>query len=288
MWIDAHIHIYDITREGLSWPSAAEPGLYRKIDPEEFLSIATPCGIKRAIVIECAKEIENNIWTLEVLKNAPEICAVTGHINPCASDFEKVYERYAAYPKFRGLRIGSWSSLVDPERIAKNIAYLAGKRANVIDLLGRWNDIACMEEVIAQNPGVSFVINHMAGCPMDGNPPPADYVTFLSQMARYENVYMKVSGILCRSIATPPPGEVAYYAPVLEEIYDAFGQDRCLYGSDWPVITLQGSYEQAAGITTDFFRQKGPGVLDKIMGKNTERVYNITEAFQEVCSNING
>ncbi len=277
MWIDAHIHIYDVAREGVSWPSAAESDLYRKIDPDDFLTVAVPCGIKRAIAIECAKEIENNIWTLEFLKDSPAICAVTGHIDPYAPDFVKVYERYAAYPKFRGLRIGSWSSFVEPGRIAKNIAYLAGKKANVIDLLGKWSDIACMEEVIAQNQGVSFVIDHIASCPMDGNPPPVDYLAFLSQMARYENVYMKVSGILCRSISTPPPREIAYYAPVLEEIYDSFGQDRCLYGSDWPVITLKGSYETAVGITTDFFRQKGPGVLDKIMGKNTERVYNITE-----------
>lgn len=277
MWIDAHIHIYDVTRKGVSWPTSTSPALYRKIDPADFIAAAKQCGVKRAIAIECASEVENNLWTLEYLKDTPEICAVTGHINPCAHDFADVYDRYAAYPKFRGIRIGSWSSCSDIDLMSKNIAYLADKRANVIDLLGKWNDLAQMEELIARNPGISFVINHIAGCPIEGKTPPADYLAFLRQMAAYKNVYMKVSGIIFRTEVIPVPLDGMYYAPVLEEIYNAFGQDRCLYGSDWPVITIKGDYETNINIITDFFRQYGNRVLEKVMGENTARIYRITE-----------
>ena len=99
MWIDAHIHIYDVSREGVFWPTPANRVLYRKISSADFVAAAGGCGVSRAIAVECASEVENNIWTFESLKDVPEICAVTGHINPCSDRFSDIYS------KFRGIRM---------------------------------------------------------------------------------------------------------------------------------------------------------------------------------------
>jgi predicted TIM-barrel fold metal-dependent hydrolase len=277
MWIDAHIHIYDVTREGVSWPTPASPVLYRKISPADFAATAVGCGVNRAIAVECASEVENNIWTFEYLKDASEICAVTGHINPCSDSFPDIYDRYAAYPKFRGIRIGSWSGCSDREKMDKNIGYLEGKLANVVDLLGKWTDLAQMETLIAGHPDISFVINHIASCPIEGSTPPADYLAFLERMARYENVSMKVSGIIYRTQVIPVPRTLEFYVPVLRSIYEAFGEDRCLYGSDWPVITIKGDYETNFHIVSEFFSRYGRETLEKAMGRNAARIYRITE-----------
>ena len=101
MWIDAHIHIYDITRTGISWPTAKEPAIYRTIGPDDFTAVARPHGVGQAIAIECAARIEDNLWTMDAVKDRPEIAAVTGFIDPGSQAFCDVYDRYASYEKFR-------------------------------------------------------------------------------------------------------------------------------------------------------------------------------------------
>lgn len=275
MWIDAHIHIYDVSRKGVSWPSPTDSILYRKITPADFTAAAQSSGIKRAVAIECASEIENNLWTLEYLKDAPEICAVTGHIDPLSPNFPDIYDQYAAYPKFRGIRIGSCSGIRDREQLNRNIGYLEGKHANVVDILADWTDLVQMERLIADHPRISFVIDHIAFCPVDGNKPPAGFPAFLKQTSGYENVYMKISGIIFRTQTIPVPLQPSLYAPVLDLIYDAFGEDRCLYGSDWPVITLKGDYEMNWKVVANYFNRFGNSVLDKVMGANTAKVYKV-------------
>ncbi len=277
MWIDSHIHIYDVSREGVSWPTPANPTLYRNITPEDFIAAASEFGINRAIAIECASEIENNLWTLENLKEASEICAVTGYVEPCSENFKEVYDQYAAYPKFRGIRIGSWSGYENNALMDKNIGYLEGKQANVVDILGIWSDIIKMEGIIGNHPGISFVIDHIAGYTIEDKEVSPDYLSFLHRMSEYKNVYMKVSGLLHRTEVEPIPSDVAFYAPVLDSIYNAFGEDRCIYGSDWPVISVKGSYEINLNIILGYFSQFGTKVLDKVMGRNAASVYKISE-----------
>lgn len=273
MWIDAHIHIYDITRKGVSWPTAKEPALYRTVGPDDFLAVAAPCGVSQAIAIECAAALEDNLWTMDSVKDRPEIAAVTGHIDPCSEKFHDLYDRYTTYKKFRGIRIGSWSPCTDLERLTRNIAYLSGKKANVVDLLGHWHDLAKMEALVHACPGVSFVIDHLAGCLIDGGPPSADYVTFLRQMAACQNVFMKTSGLVFRTSVLPVADNVDYYVPVLKSVVLAFGIERCIYGSDWPVISIKSDYQTNLQITMDFFSRYGSQALEQVMGLNAARIY---------------
>ena len=134
-----------------------------------------------------------------------------------------------------------------------------------------------MESLAAACTDVSFVIDHLAGCSIDGASPSDEYVAFLKRMAACPNVCMKVSGLVFRASRLPVPADSAYYAPVIDRIVQAFGLERCLYGSDWPVISIKSDYQTNLQITTDYFMQYGSKALDQVMGLNAARIYKLNK-----------
>ncbi|NLM76915.1 MAG: amidohydrolase, partial [Ruminococcaceae bacterium] len=279
--IDTHIHLYDVFRAGVSWPTRATPKLFRKVLPVDFLQAAAASGVNRAVVVECAKEVENNIWTFELTRYVPEIAAVIGFIDPGSARFPEIYDQYSTYEKFRGIRIGSWTNMPEPGVLDDNLSYMEAKQANVVEILGSWKNLPDLPRLIAAHPDVTFILNHLAGYVIDGGEPEPDYIRFLASVSRLENACMKVSGVIARPDSTPVPLDPPFYEPVLRQVYQAFGEDRCLYGSDWPVITLKGDYAAQYQIIHGFFSQYGKRVLDKAMARNAIRVYKLQEADKE-------
>ena len=84
-----------------------------------------------------------------------------------------------------------------------------------------------------------------------------------------------MSGIFQRSGRMPAPKELAYYAPIFEVVYEAFGEDRVIYGSNWPVTDRGGEYREQLAIIHDYFAPKGRAVLEKLFWKNAAAFYGV-------------
>jgi predicted TIM-barrel fold metal-dependent hydrolase len=272
MKIDAHIHLYDPSVHDYGWPPP-DWKIHRQVEPNDFRNVAEPLGVNRAVVVACSTDPGQLEYVLRTHHDDPSVAAVIGASAPNNPDFISQYDRFSAYPKFRGFRFHCMEA--PGEQAVRNIAHLAGKSANVMEFLGDVQGVASMRGLVAAHPDVTFVIEHFARVRTDAVTASRDFVQLLDDMAGFEHVCLKTSALLPLAADTPAPTDPARYTPILEAAWQAFGEGRCLYGSDWPLLEMKGEYATAVQATEAFFSAKSADVLDKVMRRNAMRVYNL-------------
>ena len=279
MIIDTHTHFYDPTRpEGVPWPNPNDELLYRTVMPDDYKKLAVPEGVTGTVVVEASRWVEDNQWILELATNEPLIVGFVGNLNPNDTDFQDNLNRFSANPLFRGIRLGGGhlQSLGDTDFI-KNVEKLAEKELT-LDLLINPDALQNVPALVEHIPTMRVVINHVAGVRVDGNPPDATWISAIQESARYPNVYCKVSGLAEHSGQTPAPEDVAYYTPTIDILWKAFGEDRLIYGSNWPVSERFAQYKVVQKIVDDYFSAKGDEVKEKFFWQNAKTAYQLNVA----------
>lgn len=274
MIIDTHTHFYDPTRpEGVPWPNPNDELLYRTVMPDEYKKLTTPEGVTGTVVVEASKWLEDNQWILDLAANESFIVGFVGNLNPNDPDFENNLNRFADNTLFRGIRLGGGhlQALGDADFLA-NIEKLAEKDLS-LDLLINPDALRHVPALVEHIPTIRVVINHVAGVRVDGNPPDAAWVSAIQEAARYPHVYCKVSGLVEHTGQTPAPEDVAYYTPTIDVLWEAFGEDRLIYGSNWPVSARFAAYKVVQKIVDAYFTAKGDEVKEKFFWKNAKTAY---------------
>ena len=108
-----------------------------------------------------------------------------------------------------------------------------------------------------------------------GKPPPADWLSGMRSVVRRENVYCKVSGLVEGTGRTDgtAPHDAQFYTPVLDAVWEAFGENRLIYGSNWPVSERFAALATVQKIVHDYFGAKGRTRLEKVFGGNANAAY---------------
>ncbi len=274
MIIDTHTHFYDPTRpEGVPWPNPNDELLYRTVMPDDYKKLAVPEGVTGTVVVEASRWVEDNQWILDLAANEPFIVGFVGNLSPNDTDFEDNLNKFSANPLFRGIRLGGglMQSLSDAN-LVKNIEKLAEKELT-LDLLINPEALKHLPALVEHIPTMRVVINHIAGVRVDGNPPDAAWVSAIQEAARYPKVYCKVSGLAEHTGQTPAPEDVAYYTPTIDVLWDAFGEDRLIYGSNWPVSERFAQYKVVQKIVDDYFSTKDDEIREKYFWQNAKEAY---------------
>ena len=276
MIIDTHTHFYDPTRpEGVPWPDPNDEVLYRRVMPEDYKALAVPEGATGTVVVEASKWLADNQWILDLAAEEPFIVGFVGHLEPTA-DFEVNLNRFSANPLFRGIRLGSGhlQSIGDPTFLA-SIERLAAK-ALTLDLLINPEALSILPTLVEHTPEMRIVINHIAGARISEAPPDAAWVSAIREVSRYPNIYCKVSGLAEHTGQIPAPTDVGYYIPTIDVLWDAFGEDRLIYGSNWPVSERFAPYKVVQQIVTAYFSAKGDVVKAKFFWQNAKAAYQLS------------
>jgi L-fuconolactonase len=254
--IDTHIHFFDTTRpqgvpygEGNPVGPIASPAVFRKA--------AARLGVVGAIEVEASPWIEDNLWVLEMSRADPIMVGVIGNLEPEKPEFHEYLDRYRKDPLFRGIRCGNlWGrSLVaavdQPEFIAgiKQLAAAdlimdtANPRADLIVACIRLTDrIPELRVMIDHLPGMQFPSDSAARNAIENN---------LRELAK-RNVYV-MGSVIARRINGQVQTDPAVYKPLLDLLWDIFGEDRMVFGSDWPNSTGNWvSYEQTLAIVRQY------------------------------------
>ncbi len=276
MIIDTHTHFYDPTRpEGVPWPNPNDEVLYRRVMPEDYKALAVPEGVTGTVVVEASKWLADNQWILDLAAAEPFIVGFVGHLEPTA-DFEDNLNRFSANPLFRGIRLGSGHlrAIGDPTFLA-SIEKLAAK-ALTLDLLINPEALSVLPTLVEHTPEMRIVINHIAGARISEEPPDAAWVSAIREVARYPNIYCKVSGLAEHTGQIPAPTDVGYYTATIDVLWDAFGEDRLIYGSNWPVSERFAPYGVVQKIVNDYFSAKGDAVKAKFFWQNAKAAYQLS------------
>jgi predicted TIM-barrel fold metal-dependent hydrolase len=101
----------------------------------------------------------------------------------------------------------------------------------------------------------------------------------LRAVSQHKNVYCKVSALYGRVKEQPAPQDIAYYTPLLDLAWECFGEDRLVFGSDWPVSETSGNYASVVKLTKAYFTSKGRSVSEKLFFRNALRFYGLGEAL---------
>ena len=273
MWTDAHIHLYDTRRTTVRWPSPEGP-FPKSVYVPDFLAQAEPCGIRRMVSVECTvggpEEVDE--WTLTLTRHDPAVAAVIACADLTSPEFPWIHGRFLRFPKYRGIRIGR----VPAEklgRLEENLEAMEATDARVVELLMGPEEIDALLPAAARHPGVRFVLDHVPGCTVGQGGQTEETRAFLRRAGACENVYLKVSSYVTRAPAKPAPEELSAYESLFAACYDAFGREKCIFGSDWPVLESRGRYETSVRVLTRWLEPLGGAVTDDIMGGNCETVY---------------
>ena len=275
--IDCHIHLFDQTRpQGAPYSAAprnTEPAL-----PPRYRKLASPLGIVGAIEVEASPWIEDNLWVLEVIQTDRIMVGTVGDLQPEKPEFKEYLDRYHKNKLFLGIRYGNlWGrSLV--EQIS-NPTFIEGLKLlqqadMVMDTANPRPDL--LEAVIRVNdkvPGLRIVIDHLPSLmeQLDAGDRPG-VERSLRELAKRPTVYVKVSAVM-RLVDGKGSTDPALYKPVLDQIFDTFGEDRLVFGSDWPNAAAVDNLPVIVKIVRDYFDAKGPAVAQKYFWKNSIAAY---------------
>ncbi|MHB8521126.1 MAG: amidohydrolase family protein [Limisphaerales bacterium] len=275
--IDTHTHFYDPTRpQGVPWPDKSEKRLYRRVRPEDYRALPQPQPVRGTVVVEASSWIEDNAWILELAARDPFIVGFVGHLEPGTDAFRGHLKRFAANRLFRGIRVGGdqLTPGLDQPQFVADLKALAAHDLE-LDVNGPPTTLPDVARLAAKIPELRMVINHVANLRVDGQAPPNDWLQGMRAAAKHRHVFCKVSGLVEGSGHSDgtAPRDVEFYRPVLDAIWDAFGEDRLVYGSNWPVSELFASLATVQGIVHAYFSAKGKSAEEKVFGKNARAAY---------------
>ncbi len=276
--IDTHIHLYDAHRaSGVDWPPASDKVLFRSVLPEHYDAICRENGITATVIVEASSRVEDNQWVLDLVQHNPQrYIALVGSL-PIGSDgFAALLERYSKDDRYVGIRMRDRPGGDDffTDAVWRDLAQLSEKSLVFDVLLANFT----LEDIITlakRLPDLKILINHVTGLTITGKAAEADWSEMVRKAAKHKNVYCKVSGIFQRSGQMPAPKKLSYYAPIFEVVYGAFGEDRIIYGSNWPVTDRGGTYAEQLAIIRAFFAPEGERVLRKLFALNAQKFYGL-------------
>ena len=277
--IDTHIHLFDTKRpQGVPWPPKDNPILFKPALPERYAGIAEPLGVVGAIEIEASPWLEDNQWVLDIAANNRIIVGTVGNLEPGKPEFRQQLDRFSKNPLFRGIRYGNlWGrnlrARLDEPAFITDLKSLASAGLG-LDTANP--DPALIEDIVRLTdkvPDLRVIIDHLPHLQLPADRTARDvYESNLRKLGQRPQVYVKVSAVLQR-INGQIPLEVNTYHPVLDHLWDVFGQDRLIYGSDWPNSDPWGTYAQVLNIVQTYFAGKGRSAEEKFFWKNSMAAY---------------
>lgn len=277
MKIDAHQHFWHYSPEEYGWIDESMQPLKRDYLPVDLESVISANGISGTVAVQARQTIRETEWLLSLAKTSPFIKGVVGWVDLCSSALDDQLGRFSEESSLVGVRHVVQDEADD--RFMLRDTFIKG-----IETLGRYNlayDILVIPkqlpaaiELVSRFPGQRFILDHIAKPPIrDQKTEP--WAERIGELASFSNVTCKVSGMVTEADWTGWKPE--HFTPYLDVIFKHFGAERTLFGSDWPVCTLAGSYTDVQNIVMSYLNDTGCTLedIDKVLGGNALKIYNL-------------
>jgi L-fuconolactonase len=277
MRIDAHHHVWDLAVRDQPW-TAELPGLHRSFDIAELRPSLLAHGIDATVVVQTITVADETPELLALAAREPLVGGVVGWVDLTAPD---VADRLAALgSQPGGSRLVGIRHQVqgepDPrwlcrDDVRRGLAAVARARL-VYDLLVVPPQLPAAVETVAALPELTFVLDH-AGKPAIASGSLAPWRSDIRALAALPNVAVKLSGLVTE--ADHATWTVDQLRPYARTVLDAFGADRVMFGSDWPVCLLAGSYDDVIAAAEVLTGRLDATEQAAVFGRTAERWYRI-------------
>ncbi len=271
--IDTHIHLFDTTRpQGVPYPSRDNAVLWKPALPKRYRELAEPLGVTGAIAVEASPWVEDNLWLLEACGTDKFMLGAIGNLEPEKPEFREYLDRYAKNPLFRGIRYGNlWGRSL--RRAVETHAFVDGAKHLAqagLSLDTANQDEELLEAVVLLSDGVPdlrIVIDHL--------PNAIEHLkddAVLREIAKRPQIYLKVSEVVQKQ-----GDDVKRYRPMLDRFWELFGEDRLMFGSDWPNWDMHVPLGESVGLVKAYMNGKSEAAAEKFFWRNSLAAYRWKE-----------
>ena len=273
--IDAHHHLWHYSERDFPWITNDMELLKRDFLPEEIAMEAAANGIDGCVVVQAQQTLDETYALLDYADRYAFLRGVVGWAPISCTTFPPILEELCRHPKLRGLR-----HVVQDEpdenfllREAFNSGIDRLARENLVyDLLIFSKHMPQAIAFVDRHPNQVFVLDHI-GKPLIAKQILSPWKEQLRDLARRENVYCKLSGLLTE--ANWKDWKMHQLQPYVDAVMEAFSPSRIMMGSDWPVCLLAGSYSRWMQLVHVWTFSLSAEEQDRILGGTATEVYRL-------------
>jgi L-fuconolactonase len=277
MTIDSHQHFWTFDSIRDSWITDKMSLIKRNFYPEDLQPTLHQNGIDACIAVQADQSLGETRFLLDLATKNDFVKAVVGWIDLQADSIDEQLSEWKSEKKLAGFR-----HVLQAEPDTKYMlrpSFLRGisklkKYGFTYDILIFPKHLATAQKFVAQFSDQPFVLDHIAKPYIKAGLIDV-WERDIKSLAKFENLQCKVSGIITE--ADWKSWTYEQIKPFLDIVFDAFGTDRVMFGSDWPVCLLAGDFSQVKGVIETYIKDFSISEKAKVFGENAARFYGIIE-----------
>jgi L-fuconolactonase len=275
MNIDSHQHFWRYASERHSWITEEMAILRRDFMPEDLIPELRFNRMHGCIAVQTDQSVGENAFLLDLAENHKVVQGVVGWVNLCSPMLSEELERFSKFEKLCGFRHIAQSEADDRflvrEDVVRGIRQLQ-KYHFTFDILIYPRQLPAAIELVEKIPEQRFVLDHMAKPEIRAGEI-KQWAKQMQRLAANRNVYCKASGMVTEADWRKWRG--SDFKPYLDVVFEAFGAERIMFGSDWPVCLLAGNYAKVKELVSNYVAQLPIEQQKKIFGLNAISFYGL-------------
>jgi L-fuconolactonase len=277
--IDAHHHLWHYNPLDLPWITPELETLRADFLPAGFESAMGPVGVRGSVVVQARHSLAETEWLLDLAESSTAILGVVGWLPLASPDLPRLLDRFAGRAKLKGIR-HIVQDEPDPDFLTgaefnAGVA-AAGEAGLVYDILIYESQLPLATEFVRRHPRQSFVLDHCGKPKIAGQPGSQTFTKWcrgIRTLALEENVCCKISGLATQTCHDK--WCLDDLRPCLDTVLDAFGPQRLMAASDWPVCLLRSGYGQWWSALDEWASNLDVEAREDIFGATARRFYHL-------------
>jgi L-fuconolactonase len=277
--IDAHHHVWNYTPAEYGWIDESMAVLRRDFGPEDLKRELDAAGFAGAVAVQARQTLEETRWLLDLAEKHDFVRGVVGWAPIAGENFPECMEEFDGRDKLKGLR-----HVIQGEKdenyilradFNSGIAAMQGSGL-VYDILIFERHLPQTIDFVDEHPKQLFVVDHVAK-PLIAAGRLEPWATHMRELARREHVFCKVSGMVTEADWVGRPAGFADEAlkPYLDVVVEAFGPERLMAGSDWPVCLVGTKYDAWFRTLEEYFKGFSETDRGAVFGETASWVYGL-------------
>jgi L-fuconolactonase len=282
MIVDTHQHFWRVDRGDYHWMTPSASILARDYLPDDLRPELRKSAVGQTILVQAAQTVDETDFLLRLAEETDFVAGVIGWFDLEDANFPLAYEaKRKRHPKLLGVR-PMLQDLADDrwivrKKVIENLRYLADRKV-VFEFLTYTRHLPFVLLVLDKVPRLHAVIDHISKPEIKARKI-EPWNDLISKVALHQNVFCKLSGMVTEAdhnVWTPD-----HLRPYVERVLDCFGEDRVMFGSDWPVCLLAASYAEVVNaLRTILANRLAPSGVRKVFVLNGKRFYGIEQRLR--------
>jgi L-fuconolactonase len=274
MVIDAHVHFWEYNKQQHTWINSDMKELQQNYLPQNITTTLQRNGVAGCVAIQAHDSEVETLFLYELSKTHPFIKGVVGWVDMMADNVAERLQYFSQHTIIKGFRYGV---LTEPDSFLLQKNFESGIAAMhqynyTFDLLVCTSKLKDAIALVSKFPEQLFVLNHLA-LPAVEEKKIEEWNVLIKEIALHQNVHCKLSGLFTEARWKQwSPGD---FYPYLDVVFEAFGTQRLMFGSDWPVMLLSGMYVQWKSLLEKYMQDFKEEKKLQVFGSNAIAFYSL-------------